>query len=303
MIASKSSCDDTYSNKSWAIVGQGLFSLREINQMERELFGYLGYKVNVSPEDLEMFTCELEQDVDGGRIDLVVRKILELMSRRRSVDGLSEDGGRERSESVSSSPPTPALESSSGFSSPSTDSHAGPYRAAGRHSRQSSVSHAFSQRASISGPSSTNSMPAATPMVKSASHRQERSATAPSFIHPFANAARERSRPYTTPSHSMPLSASSSSSSYYADSPTASMCSSTSYAASSGTSATPSPYALRSSIMSGRTTPDTPPSDMEAHFDDPRYYPSKFDLSPSSAYKLPSQSVPHNLHPYHCWRS
>ncbi|EIW54464.1 uncharacterized protein TRAVEDRAFT_52169 [Trametes versicolor FP-101664 SS1] len=34
MIASKVICDDTYSNKSWSIVGQGMFALREINQMD-----------------------------------------------------------------------------------------------------------------------------------------------------------------------------------------------------------------------------------------------------------------------------
>lgn len=351
MIASKSSCDDTYSNKSWAIVGQGLFSLREINQMERELFGYLGYKVNVSPEDLEMFTYELEQDCDGGRIDLIVRKILELMSRRSSVDMGASDAPRERSESVSSvkssAPPTPALESS-GFSSPSLDSHAGPHRIAmGRHSRQSSVSHSFNSRASISGYATTfpasvsaghiassTSIPTATPMVKSASHRQERSATAPSFIHPFINNARERCRPYTTPVHNMPLSSSSSSSSshvgdrsYCSNSPAAStssssICSSMSYAPSSAMSATPSPYASRSTI-SGRTTPDTPPSDLDAgaQWDDARYYgvvDPKTELSPTStvAYKLPHHQVttasgfgqhasaadPY-LHPYNCWRS
>lgn len=64
MLASKSTCDDTYSNKSWTIVGQGLFSLREINQMERELFGYLGFRVNVQPEELDEFVAGLEQ----GRI-------------------------------------------------------------------------------------------------------------------------------------------------------------------------------------------------------------------------------------------
>ncbi|KAM0749281.1 hypothetical protein T439DRAFT_46937 [Meredithblackwellia eburnea MCA 4105] len=42
MLSSKISMDDTYSNKSWQIVGQGLFSLREVNQMERELFAFLG---------------------------------------------------------------------------------------------------------------------------------------------------------------------------------------------------------------------------------------------------------------------
>jgi hypothetical protein len=37
MIASKVICDDTYLNKSWSIVGQGMFQLREINQMERKM--------------------------------------------------------------------------------------------------------------------------------------------------------------------------------------------------------------------------------------------------------------------------
>jgi hypothetical protein len=33
MLASKIICDDTYSNKSWCIVSQGMFTLREINQL------------------------------------------------------------------------------------------------------------------------------------------------------------------------------------------------------------------------------------------------------------------------------
>ncbi|KAI6004707.1 hypothetical protein EDD15DRAFT_2444076 [Pisolithus albus] len=37
MLASKVICDDTYSNKSWSIVEQGMFQLQEINQMEREI--------------------------------------------------------------------------------------------------------------------------------------------------------------------------------------------------------------------------------------------------------------------------
>lgn len=43
MLSSKISMDDTYSNKSWQVVGQGLFELREVNQMERELFAFLGF--------------------------------------------------------------------------------------------------------------------------------------------------------------------------------------------------------------------------------------------------------------------
>lgn len=42
MLSSKISMDDTYSNQSWTLVGQNLFTLREVNQMERELFAFLG---------------------------------------------------------------------------------------------------------------------------------------------------------------------------------------------------------------------------------------------------------------------
>ena len=36
ILASKIICDDTYSNKSWCIIGQGMFALWKINQMEQE---------------------------------------------------------------------------------------------------------------------------------------------------------------------------------------------------------------------------------------------------------------------------
>jgi hypothetical protein len=41
MIASKVICNDTYSNKTWSVVAQGMFGLREINQMVREMCNYL----------------------------------------------------------------------------------------------------------------------------------------------------------------------------------------------------------------------------------------------------------------------
>jgi hypothetical protein len=55
MIASKVICDDTYSNKSWSIVGQGMFALREVNQMEREMCAYLDWELNVDPACLAEF--------------------------------------------------------------------------------------------------------------------------------------------------------------------------------------------------------------------------------------------------------
>lgn len=67
MIASKVICDDTYSNKSWAIVAQGMFSLREVNQMEREMCGYLDWEINVDNEILTNFENALRQDFSVDR--------------------------------------------------------------------------------------------------------------------------------------------------------------------------------------------------------------------------------------------
>ncbi|KAG8988266.1 hypothetical protein FRB90_002856 [Tulasnella sp. 427] len=66
MIASKVICDDTYSNKSWCVVGQGMFSLREINQMEREMCSYLEWVLNVKPEELSEFETEVKRDYGTG---------------------------------------------------------------------------------------------------------------------------------------------------------------------------------------------------------------------------------------------
>lgn len=62
MIASKVICDDTYSNKSWSIVAQNIFSLREINQMEREMCSYLDWELNVDGVILANFQERLMVD-------------------------------------------------------------------------------------------------------------------------------------------------------------------------------------------------------------------------------------------------
>jgi len=66
MIASKVVCDDTYSNKSWAVVGQGMFQLREINQMEREMCGYLEWQLNIDYLELEDFTAKTQLEFGSG---------------------------------------------------------------------------------------------------------------------------------------------------------------------------------------------------------------------------------------------
>lgn len=55
MIASKVMCDDTCSNKSWSVVAQGVFGLREINQIEREMCGDFDWELVVAGEILQGF--------------------------------------------------------------------------------------------------------------------------------------------------------------------------------------------------------------------------------------------------------
>jgi hypothetical protein len=61
MIASKVMCDDTYSNKSWSVVAQ-IFSVREINQMEREMCGYLDWELKVEGDILASFQTKVLHD-------------------------------------------------------------------------------------------------------------------------------------------------------------------------------------------------------------------------------------------------
>ena len=65
MIASKATCDDTYSHKSWGIVAQGMFSLREINQMECEMCSYLEWELNVDTKALKSFEAMVSKDFNG----------------------------------------------------------------------------------------------------------------------------------------------------------------------------------------------------------------------------------------------
>ncbi|OJT04597.1 hypothetical protein TRAPUB_4687 [Trametes pubescens] len=70
MIASKVICDDTYSNKSWSIVSQGMFALREINQMEQEMHSYLDWQLNIKANARLEFEQKVRRDVKGTAFDL-----------------------------------------------------------------------------------------------------------------------------------------------------------------------------------------------------------------------------------------
>jgi len=62
MIASKVICDDTYSNQSWGIVAQKMFALKEINQMEREMCGYLEWNLNVGGDEVTAFEARVRSE-------------------------------------------------------------------------------------------------------------------------------------------------------------------------------------------------------------------------------------------------
>ncbi|GAA5959988.1 hypothetical protein JCM8115_004487 [Rhodotorula mucilaginosa] len=108
MLSSKISMDDTYSNKSWQIVGQGLFELREVNQMERELFAFLGWNVVVRDEELELWVHEVVGPYEAERelarsLALAAqeqqRKSMEDRKRRRDVQAPTPSPSTSRSPS------------------------------------------------------------------------------------------------------------------------------------------------------------------------------------------------------------
>ncbi|KZV77901.1 hypothetical protein EXIGLDRAFT_784613 [Exidia glandulosa HHB12029] len=65
MIASKVVCDDTYPNRSWCVVSQGMFSLEEISQMEREMCSYLEWKLNFHLAKLAEFEAKVRKEASS----------------------------------------------------------------------------------------------------------------------------------------------------------------------------------------------------------------------------------------------
>ena len=62
MLTSKVICDDTYFNKFWSIISQGMFALREINQIERKMCSYLEWQLNVNLSQLQDFESKVWQN-------------------------------------------------------------------------------------------------------------------------------------------------------------------------------------------------------------------------------------------------
>ncbi|POY70400.1 hypothetical protein BMF94_6681 [Rhodotorula taiwanensis] len=181
MLSSKISMDDTYSNKSWQIVGQGLFELREVNQMERELFAFLGWNVVVRDEELELWVQEVVGPYEAERELARSLALAAQEQQRRSM----EDRKRRRDVQL----PTPSP-STSRSPSPSTLRHRNASDAAiallrGHPSHSSiassSSSSAYDSSASPSG-SSTRSRRRSRTEYRTSSPYSRSSSRAPSTV-------------------------------------------------------------------------------------------------------------------------
>lgn len=62
MMAAKIFLDDAYSNKSWVTITQGMFPLREINQMEREICKFLDWDLTIHNPMLADFEKQVVKD-------------------------------------------------------------------------------------------------------------------------------------------------------------------------------------------------------------------------------------------------
>ncbi|KAJ7184270.1 hypothetical protein C8R46DRAFT_455905 [Mycena filopes] len=90
MIASKVICDDTYSNKSWSIVAQGMFTLREINQMEREMCSHLDWELTVDNPILSNFEAMVQRDFPPGSKGPYPTYSLHMVSKRAAPATIPE---------------------------------------------------------------------------------------------------------------------------------------------------------------------------------------------------------------------
>lgn len=109
MIASKVICDDTYSNKSWAIVAQGMFTLREINQMEREMCSYLDWELTVDNPILSNFETMVMYDFGSGSDRPLPTYSLEMVSKRARKAAASTSATPMPDPISTESPPIPSF--------------------------------------------------------------------------------------------------------------------------------------------------------------------------------------------------
>ncbi|KAF9565604.1 hypothetical protein CPC08DRAFT_704591 [Agrocybe pediades] len=130
MISSKVMCDDTYSNKSWCIVAQGMFSLREVNQMEREMCTYLDWELTVDNPILSDFEKAVRNDFreEQRSYPNYPTTFVSKRARRAEQDASGAAASMETEKSSTTSPvpgfgqsrASPAKQSSKGWTDPNT---------------------------------------------------------------------------------------------------------------------------------------------------------------------------------------
>jgi hypothetical protein len=93
MISSKVMYDATYSNKSWCIIAQDIFSLREINQMESTMCAILDWELTVNDPILANFTKAVKADFGEDTSEYPDYPIV-FVSRRaaRALASMPRDG-------------------------------------------------------------------------------------------------------------------------------------------------------------------------------------------------------------------
>ena len=62
ILSWKAISDDTYSNRTWAKLSKGLFNLRNINRMERDMCVYLGWRLHIDLALLSPFEARMRHE-------------------------------------------------------------------------------------------------------------------------------------------------------------------------------------------------------------------------------------------------
>ncbi|GAA5858737.1 hypothetical protein JCM8547_004965 [Rhodosporidiobolus lusitaniae] len=184
MLSSKISMDDTYSNKSWQVVGQGLFELREVNQMERELFAFLGWNVVVRDEELEAWVQEVVAPYEAERE--LARSLAAAAAAQQEQERSERKSMEDRKRRRDSRPPTPSP-STSRSPSPSTLRHRRASDAAvallrGNPAAMSSMSSSTYSSYDSSSCSSRSSRRRSRPEYRASSPYSRSSSRAPSTV-------------------------------------------------------------------------------------------------------------------------
>ncbi|GHJ89806.1 hypothetical protein NliqN6_6208 [Naganishia liquefaciens] len=208
MIASKVVCDDTYSNQSWCIVGQKMFALKEMNQMEREMCGYLNWQLNASSEEVEDFERIVSGEHSNAAIFAKRQSALAAAAIPREVELIRPSPLSTSPTDSSQSAPLPAkrpkvvgrmessvsvLPVSAGSANSTSQSIEPPHRVAGYVTSTSDAAPSASAR-SFQAYANGSGLTATRPNTRRAASSINTSSRKPQFTTGFEYAARQHVR-------------------------------------------------------------------------------------------------------------